>query len=149
MMKSLYMKGLLAAGTVACTMSFGTVMAHADEKELTLCWAAWDPANALVELSKDLTKPLIACWMGEEHTRAAREYLSAHNIPVFRMPESSVINIKNCSFRITANIEIDIATGVPIGIPVSELERVLPEKPIALLSFACNCATICLLICPA
>ena len=52
MMKSLYMKGLLAAGTVACSMSFGTVMAHADEKELTLCWAAWDPANALVELSK-------------------------------------------------------------------------------------------------
>ncbi len=24
-------------------------------KELTLCWAAWDPANALVELSKDFT----------------------------------------------------------------------------------------------
>jgi lysine decarboxylase len=29
--------------------------------------------------------------------------------------------------------EIDSATGIPIGIPVSELERVLPEKPIALL----------------
>jgi arginine decarboxylase len=29
--------------------------------------------------------------------------------------------------------EIDSATGVPIGIPVSELERVLPKKPIALL----------------
>jgi len=29
--------------------------------------------------------------------------------------------------------EIDSATGVPIGIPVSELDRVLPEKPIALL----------------
>lgn len=29
--------------------------------------------------------------------------------------------------------EIDSATGVPIGIPVSELERVLPENPIALL----------------
>jgi lysine decarboxylase len=29
--------------------------------------------------------------------------------------------------------EIDSATGVPIGIPVSELERVLSEKPIALL----------------
>jgi lysine decarboxylase len=29
--------------------------------------------------------------------------------------------------------EIDSASGVPIGIPVSELERVLPEKPIALL----------------
>src|SRR6201997_3736163 len=29
--------------------------AHAQGKQLTLCWAAWDPANALVELSKDFT----------------------------------------------------------------------------------------------
>ena len=27
--------------------------ANAQANELTLCWAAWDPANALVELSKD------------------------------------------------------------------------------------------------
>ncbi len=25
----------------------------AQSQELTLCWAAWDPANALVELSKE------------------------------------------------------------------------------------------------
>ena len=29
--------------------------AQAQAKQLTLCWAAWDPANALVELSKDFT----------------------------------------------------------------------------------------------
>ena len=29
--------------------------------------------------------------------------------------------------------EIDSATGVPLGIPVSELKRVLPDKPVALL----------------
>ena len=29
--------------------------AQAEEKSLTLCWAAWDPANALRELSKDFT----------------------------------------------------------------------------------------------
>lgn len=29
--------------------------AQAQPKQLTLCWAAWDPANALVELSKDFT----------------------------------------------------------------------------------------------
>ena len=28
-----------------------STQAHADD--LTLCWAAWDPANALIELSKD------------------------------------------------------------------------------------------------
>lgn len=37
---------LLAAGA-----AFSTSATNADE--LTLCWAAWDPANALVELSKD------------------------------------------------------------------------------------------------
>ena len=35
---------LLAAST------FGPASVHA--ADLTLCWAAWDPANALVELSK-------------------------------------------------------------------------------------------------
>ena len=30
--------------------------AAAQAKQLTLCWAAWDPANALVELGKDFTK---------------------------------------------------------------------------------------------
>jgi multiple sugar transport system substrate-binding protein len=29
--------------------------AKAGGKTITLCWAAWDPANALVELSKDFT----------------------------------------------------------------------------------------------
>ena len=32
-----------------------TGQAGAQGKTLTLCWAAWDPANALVELSKDFT----------------------------------------------------------------------------------------------
>ena len=37
-------------GTAMCTGAQA-----ADQKQLTLCWAAWDPANALVELSKDFT----------------------------------------------------------------------------------------------
>jgi multiple sugar transport system substrate-binding protein len=35
---------------------FGGNEAAAQGKQLTLCWAAWDPANALVELGKDFTK---------------------------------------------------------------------------------------------
>ena len=42
---------LLSATAVAVTMGFGVSSAKADD--LTLCWAAWDPANALIELSKD------------------------------------------------------------------------------------------------
>lgn len=41
--------GMLAA---VCAFSGESV---AQTKPLTLCWAAWDPANALVELSKDFT----------------------------------------------------------------------------------------------
>ncbi|MEM6762360.1 MAG: extracellular solute-binding protein [Pseudomonadota bacterium] len=41
-----------AAGAFSAALITG---AHAQDKEITLCWAAWDPANALVELSKDFT----------------------------------------------------------------------------------------------
>ena len=42
---------LLAATSAAALCIAGS--ASAQSNELTLCWAAWDPANALVELSKD------------------------------------------------------------------------------------------------
>ncbi len=44
---------LLAAVLTGC-MAWG-VSLSAQAKQLTLCWAAWDPANALVELDKDFT----------------------------------------------------------------------------------------------
>ena len=43
--------GFLAASTAIALVAGSAAMAQ--DKELTLCWAAWDPANALVELSKD------------------------------------------------------------------------------------------------
>jgi multiple sugar transport system substrate-binding protein len=45
-------KTALAAAGIA---AFSFNSASAQDKEITLCWAAWDPANALVELSKDFT----------------------------------------------------------------------------------------------
>ena len=42
-----------ASALAASTLLNGT--SYAADKEITLCWAAWDPANALVELSKDFT----------------------------------------------------------------------------------------------
>ena len=41
----------LFAATALAVGGFGATTAQADD--LTLCWAAWDPANALIELSKD------------------------------------------------------------------------------------------------
>jgi multiple sugar transport system substrate-binding protein len=44
-------KSIAAALSVAVAAAFSAPAAKADN--LTLCWAAWDPANALIELSKD------------------------------------------------------------------------------------------------
>ena len=43
------------AASAFVTATLTSAGAHAQQKQLTLCWAAWDPANALVELSKDFT----------------------------------------------------------------------------------------------
>src|SRR5882724_8475520 len=43
-----------AAAALATAIGYSSG-AQAQDKQLTLCWAAWDPANALVELSKDFT----------------------------------------------------------------------------------------------
>ena len=49
-MKSNVLKSTVGISMLAVA-AFGPTSAYADD--LTLCWAAWDPANALVELSKD------------------------------------------------------------------------------------------------
>ena len=53
-MRSKWAGGALAlfAGVVLSAVASQPAAA----KQLTLCWAAWDPANALVELGKDFTK---------------------------------------------------------------------------------------------
>ena len=45
----------LAIVTAASAMALAASAAKAQDQQLTLCWAAWDPANALAELSKDFT----------------------------------------------------------------------------------------------
>ncbi len=44
------MKKQVATAAVIMTAALST---HAQADDLTLCWAAWDPANALTQLSKD------------------------------------------------------------------------------------------------
>lgn len=45
----------LVVASLAVATGLLATSAQAQQKQLTLCWAAWDPANALVELSKDFT----------------------------------------------------------------------------------------------
>src|SRR5689334_3602068 len=48
------MRRIAVAAASLCALA-SAATAQAQDKQLTLCWAAWDPANALVELSKDFT----------------------------------------------------------------------------------------------
>ena len=50
-MKSKILNSAAVIGLVVSTSAVNVSSAQAED--LTLCWAAWDPANALVELSKD------------------------------------------------------------------------------------------------
>jgi len=53
-MKYKLLTTVAAAGVISGSLLIGQKNAEAaDPTDLTLCWAAWDPANALVELSKD------------------------------------------------------------------------------------------------
>ena len=58
------MKALFAAGgaiAVALGMGAATTPAQAQGKTITLCWAAWDPANALVDAEKHPGSPQLCC----------------------------------------------------------------------------------------
>jgi multiple sugar transport system substrate-binding protein len=45
--------GRVSLGLISALAMSTALSTSAKAAELTLCWAAWDPANALVELSKD------------------------------------------------------------------------------------------------
>lgn len=57
-MKSILLRStaVMAVLTSATLGAMNAASAASHAEELTLCWAAWDPANALVELSKDFEK---------------------------------------------------------------------------------------------
>jgi multiple sugar transport system substrate-binding protein len=56
-MKKGWIKSMLqtAAGAALVLTVMAAPSQKAQAQSLTLCWAAWDPANALVEMSKDFT----------------------------------------------------------------------------------------------
>ncbi len=47
-------------------------------------------AQAVADAHSPAGKPVLGCWLGEASTRAARELLSARQMPIFRTPESAV-----------------------------------------------------------
>ena len=49
-----------------------------------------EAARAVIEATRGSSKPLIACWMGEEQTAPARKLFADAAIPVFRTPDPAV-----------------------------------------------------------
>jgi acetyltransferase len=49
-----------------------------------------DAAQAVIEAARGSSKPVLACWMGDEQTAAARRRLAQARIPVFRTPDPAV-----------------------------------------------------------
>jgi acetyltransferase len=47
-------------------------------------------AQAVIDAAKGSSKPVLACWMGEEQTASARRLLARAHIPVFRTPDPAV-----------------------------------------------------------
>jgi acetyltransferase len=47
-------------------------------------------AQGIVEIGKQTSKPILACWMGEEQVYAGRNLLEESGIPAFRMPEAAI-----------------------------------------------------------
>ncbi len=47
-------------------------------------------AEAVVRISKDSKKPILACWMGNEQVAEGRNILSSAGIPNFQTPEAAV-----------------------------------------------------------
>lgn len=52
-------------------------------------------SNSVIALRQESSKPLIACWMGDDHVAAARQVLQDAGMPVFRTPEPAVEAFRN------------------------------------------------------
>ncbi|MCU0972346.1 MAG: bifunctional acetate--CoA ligase family protein/GNAT family N-acetyltransferase [Burkholderiales bacterium] len=52
-------------------------------------------AQAVIAVRQESSKPLITCWMGNDHVGDARQLLQDASIPVFRTPEPAVEAFRN------------------------------------------------------
>lgn len=48
-------------------------------------------ARAVIEATRQITKPLLTCWMGESDAREGRATFAKEGIPTFRTPENAVV----------------------------------------------------------
>ena len=78
-------------------------------------------AEEVVKVSKNTSKTLLACWMGEADVAEGREVLEAANIPNYRYPEEPVMAFLRM-YRYAQNIELYYET--PSALP----QKFSPQK---------------------
>jgi acetyltransferase len=78
-------------------------------------------AEEVVKVSKNNSKTLLACWMGEADVAEGREVLEAGNIPNYRYPESPVLAFMRM-YNYARNLELYHET------PPASPEKFTPEK---------------------
>ncbi|MBL8301704.1 MAG: acetate--CoA ligase family protein, partial [Ideonella sp.] len=79
-----YAAAIAAAG--GDTTVDGVLVIHSPKAEVD----ATEVARVMIEAKAKISKPLLACWMGDESVAAARLLLNEANIPGFRTPEAAV-----------------------------------------------------------
>jgi acetyltransferase len=75
-------------------------------------------ARVIVELSKQTTKPILTCLMGEDGCRMARRILQKNGIPAFATPEQGVSTFMYM-YSYTQNLELLYETPEELSVEVS------------------------------
>jgi len=86
-------------------------------------------ANAIVELSKQTTKPILTSLMGEDECRRARRILRKNGIPTFTTAEQAVSTFMYM-YRYTQNLELLYQTPEELSVELSDsasLKEILNE----------------------
>ncbi len=92
-----------------------------------------EAARAVIEAAKGASKPVLACWMGEEQTAEARRLLAEARIPVFRTPDPAVEMFAHLS-SFYRNQRVLLQTPGPLaaqGAPDLEAARLIVDAALA------------------
>ena len=105
------MKTMLKTGAAFGLAAFIAAVGQtrAEASELTLCWAAWDPANALVELSKDFEKQT-GITVQYQKTGSSPTVSDGVAINVYRVVQEALNNLAKHSKSSLAWVRVDFAT---------------------------------------
>ncbi|MEM2110832.1 MAG: bifunctional acetate--CoA ligase family protein/GNAT family N-acetyltransferase [Candidatus Bathyarchaeia archaeon] len=87
-----------------------------------------ETAKVLIETLKDIDKPILACWLGEEEVNEARNLLRKNRIPVYSTPEQAVATFMYMH-QYARNLELLYETPeeIPISFPSDKtrLQKIL------------------------